>query len=146
MLFKNLVVYTLGEGFELDVNTLSELLEVNQAQQLTALQELNFGWVSPSNTALELFEVVGGKVFIVGETKEKILLASVVNDILNERLDQIETDEGRRPVKKEREQLKENIRIELLPQAFYKTRRTAAYIDVLNGLLVVDAASEKVAD
>jgi recombination associated protein RdgC len=110
------------------------------------MQEATFGWI-PAFSDSELFcESVSGRLFFTAQIQEKILPASVVNDHLTEKLDEIENAEGRRPGRKEREQLKEDIRAALLPKAFHKTKRVSAWIDPRNNWLIVNASSEKTAD
>lgn len=146
MWFKNIQVYTFSEQFPHSIEFMEEKLSENTFSPLTALQESSFGWVPCFKDSELLVESVSGKLFISAQIQEKILPASVVNDHLTEKLDQIEMDEGRRPVKKEREQIKEDIRAELLPKAFHKTKQISAWIDTRNGWMVVNTASEKTAD
>ncbi|TXR53708.1 recombination-associated protein RdgC [Reinekea thalattae] len=146
MWFKNIQVYTFNDAFTHSEGHIETQLSQNAFHPLTALQESSFGFV-PCFKDSELYvESIAGKLFISAQIQEKILPASVVNDHLNEKLDQIELDEGRRPTKKEREEIKEAIRAELLPKAFHKTKTVSAWIDSNNGLMVVNAASEKTAD
>ncbi|TCS41434.1 recombination-associated protein RdgC [Reinekea marinisedimentorum] len=146
MWFKNIQVYTFNEQFPHSAEFMEEKLSANTFSPLSSLQESTFGWIPCFKDSNLLVESVSGKLFISAQIQEKILPASVVNDYLNEKLDQIEQDEGRRPVKKEREQIKEGIRAELLPKAFHKTKQISAWIDPRNGWMVVNSASEKTAD
>jgi len=146
MWFKNIQVYSFTEQFTQSAEKVDELLQKHPFSPLSQIQESTFGWI-PSFKDSELFcESISGKLFITAQIQEKLLPASVINDHLIEKLDAIEEAEGRRPAKKEREQLKEDIRVQLLPQAFHKTKRLSAWIDARNGWLVINAASEKTAD
>lgn len=146
MWFKNIQVYTFNEQFPHTTEYMEECLSKHLFSPLSALQESTFGWIPPFRDADILVENIAGKLFVSAQIQEKLLPASVINDHLTEQLDQIELDEGRRPVKKEREQLKEEIRTKLLPKAFHKTKQISAWIDPRNGWMVVNAASEKTAD
>lgn len=146
---KNIRFYTFTQSEWLESispEVIDEALSKHPAKAPTALQEGTFGWVLPFRDSLLRCEAVSGCWIIAAQTCEKILPASVINDILAEKLDAIEEVEGRRPVKKEREQMKEEIRAELLPKAFVKTKRTLAWIDPKRQILAVCAASEKMAD
>ena len=146
MWFKNIQVYSFTEQFTQSAEQVDALLQKHPFTPLSQIQESSFGWV-PSFKDSELFcESVSGKLFITAQIQEKLLPASVINDHLIEKLDEIEMAEGRRPAKKEREQLKEDIRVQLLPRAFHKTKRMSAWIDARNGWLVVNASSDKSAD
>ncbi len=146
MWFKNIQLYTFTENLSLSAEQIHAALEKHAFTPISQLQESNFGWV-PSFKDSELYcESVQGKLFITAQIQEKILPASVINDYLTEKLDQIEEAEGRRPGRKEREQLKEDLRAQLLPKAFHKTRRLSAWIDFKSKWLVINASSEKNAD
>ncbi len=146
MWFKNIQVYTFNEKFNQTTDQMEAALSQHTFSPLSALQESNFGWVPPFKDAEILVESVANRIFISAKIQEKILPASVVNDHLSEKSDAIEEAEGRRPSKKEREQLKEDIRAQLLPKAFHKTKQISAWIDTKNDLLIVNASSEKMAD
>lgn len=146
MWFKNIQIYTFSEAFSQSAEQIHDLLEKHAFSPISQLQESTFGWVPSFKDSTLLCESVSGRLFITAQIQEKILPASVVNDHLQEKLDAVELAEGRRPGKKEREQLKEDIRAILLPKAFHKTKRISAWIDANKGLLVINASSEKTAD
>lgn len=146
MWFKNIQTYTFSEDFTHSIDVMEASLSKHIFAPLSQLQESTFGWVPPFKDSEILVESVAGKLFISAQLQEKILPASVVNEYLLEKLDAIENAEGRRPARKEREQIKEDIRTQLLPKAFHKTRRISAWLDLKNHWLVVNAASDKAAD
>jgi recombination associated protein RdgC len=137
MWFKNVQVYTFTEEFNHSTEQMEEALAKFPFTPLSQLQETTFGWVAPFKDSDILVETVAGRIFLCAQIQDKILPASVINDYLLERLDALE---------EEREQLKEDVRAELLPKAFHKTRRVSAWIDPQNKWLVVNASSEKSAD
>lgn len=143
---KNIRFYSFTESFTHTSETVNDALEEKLFSPLTALQESTFGWVPPFKGSELYCEAISGCLLFSAQVSEKILPASVVNDALNEKLDAIEEAEGRRPAKKEREQLKEDIRAELLPKAFIKVKQFSAWIDPKREIMAVCAASEKAAD
>ncbi len=146
MWFKNLRLYRFNDNWSTTEDSLNEQLAGHPFTGLTALQESAFGWVPPFKDSHQLCEKVGNRLFISAQVQEKLLPASVLNEHLAEKVDAIEEAEGRRPGRKEKDELKEKVRAELLPRAFHKTRRISAWIDLDNQWLVINAASEKVAD
>jgi len=146
MWFKNARVYRFTDAWSGSEDQLNEKLAQTPFTGLTALQESAFGWVAPFKDSQMLCEKVGDRLFITAQVQEKILPASVLNEQLAEKIDAVEEAEGRRPGRKEKEALKEQLRAELLPRAFHKTRRTSAWIDLKHQWLVINAASEKNAD
>lgn len=146
MWFKNLRLYRFTDQFAITEASLNEQLAAHPFTGLSAMQESAFGWVNPFADSGMLCETVGRRLFITAQMQEKLLPASVLNEHLAEKLDQVEETDGRRPGRKEKEALKEQIRAELLPRAFHKTRRINAWIDLDQQWLAINTASEKTAD
>ena len=78
--------------------------------------------------------------------ESKAVPDSVVRSKLDERVKQIEDSTGRKPGKKERKELKEEINQELLVVAFPKQTAVLVWIDPKAGLMVVDSVSSRVLD
>jgi recombination associated protein RdgC len=76
----------------------------------------------------------------------KSVPASVVRRQLDAQLQQIESSTGRKPGKKEKRDLSEDIRRSLLPQAFSKTYKTQLWFDPGTGFLYADASAAAKAD
>jgi recombination associated protein RdgC len=79
-------------------------------------------------------------------SEERLLPAVVVAEELADRIDRVAEKEGRRPGARERKRLKEEVISELLPRAFVRPSRCAAYLDAESGWFVVDSASRKLAE
>jgi recombination associated protein RdgC len=77
---------------------------------------------------------------------EKVVPAAVINEMLLEKISELEEKEARKLSKKERSALKDELIFELLPRAFSFSKKTYAYIDPKGEWLVVDAASTKKAE
>lgn len=146
MWFKNLRLYRFNDNWSITEDKLNEQLAARPFTGLTAMQESAFGWVPPFRDSDLLCETVGKRLFLTAQIQEKLLPASVLNEALAEKIDAIEDAEGRRPGRKEKDTLKEQIRAELLPRAFHKTRRVSAWIDLKQQWLAINASSEKAAD
>lgn len=146
MWFKNIIVYRFSEPVTLTADAVDQALSNKPFSPIGQMQESTFGWVPPFKDSHLFAESINGRIFITAQMQEKLLPASVVNEHLLEKLDAIEEAEGRRPGRKEREQLKEDLRSLLLPKAFHKTKRISAWIDTKEQRLVVNTSSEKSAD
>lgn len=146
MWFKNIQIYRFTEDFTISEQKMADAFDAHTFSPLGQMQEQSTGWVAPFKDSDMLVETVSGRLFMSLQTQEKILPASVINEHLAEKVESIELDEGRRPTKKERDQLKEDLRAQLLPKAFHKTRRLSAFMDLKKGYLVVNASSDKSAD
>jgi recombination associated protein RdgC len=84
-------------------------------------------------------------LFTVGG-EDKLLPAAVINDELQRKVQKIAEEEGRKVGGRERKRIKEDLLTELLPRAFVRNSRMAAYVDKKNGWLVLDTSSRKSAE
>ena len=104
----------------------------------SAMQSI--GWVAP-RAGGQLTHVVNGQILISLGVEQRILPASVVKRFAADKALVIEEQEGRRVGRKEMRELREAAALELMPKSFIINRSTSAWIDPVNGWLVVDAAS-----
>lgn len=127
-------------------------------EELTAaLQELTFR--SPMSTELstigfygslgkgsELVTKSGDNLLFCVRKEEKILPKPYINELVQENIDNLEILHGRDASKKEREQMKEDVTFQLLPQAFTKTKDIHAYINPKLNAIVIDSPSNGAAE
>lgn len=147
MWFKNLQVFRLKEPFTHTQETLEPLLSQHRARPCGSLDVFTQGWHPPLGALGEqLCFAANGCLLMALRREDKILPAAVVNDILAERLEQIENEEARTPNRREVKQLREEVYQDLLPRAFSRSSLTFAYVDPARHWLVVDAASPKRAE
>ena len=147
MWFKNLKIYRFSKPFSISTDSLDEQLSEKSFQPCASTQPSSYGWVAPlgdNNTALT--HTIGKTNMLCVRQEERILPSSVVNDALNEKLDMIQSETGRRPVGKYKQSIKDELILDLLPRAFTRSKRTYAYIDQSAQLLIVDAASNNKAE
>jgi recombination associated protein RdgC len=85
-------------------------------------------------------------MLLVFRAEKKLLPASVVTQVTKARALELEEQQGFKPGRKQMRELKEQVTDELLPRAFSIRRDTRVWIDCKNGWLVIDAASQTVAD
>ncbi len=147
MWFKNLYLFRLTQPLELEHDALNAALESDTFQPVGKAVPFSYGWSAPlGRQGQELCHTVGGYSMICAKKEERLLPGSVLNEQLAEKVEQIEEAEARPVRRKERQQLKEELTLTLLPQAFTRSTRTFAYIDRQGGWLVVDAAAAKKAE
>lgn len=147
MWFKNLTLFRLGEPFPLDGEQLAVRLEQRVFQPCPSHQLSAAGWTPPlGRKAADLVHAAAGRLMMCLRTEEKLLPAVVVNQALTERIALIE-DEQRRPVRRrEKQELREQLVQELTPRALSRSRNAYAYLDPVDGWLVVDSASPRVVE
>ena len=147
MWFKNLALYRFTEPFSLSSNELEEKLDDKRFSPCASHDEFSLGWAAPAgNTVEQLVHNSNGFMMLCLKKEEKVIPAAVINEMLLEKINEVEEREGRKLAKKERSTLKEELIFELLPRAFSFSKKTFAYIDPKGGWIVVDAASAKKAE
>ncbi|WP_432473919.1 recombination-associated protein RdgC [Amphritea sp. HPY] len=147
MWFKNAIFYRFSQTFSYTPEALEEQL-LEKAFTPCGSQELSrFGWVSPTNGMSDMLVHAGnGFMLIAGQKEEKILPATVIRQKLDDKVKVIEHEQARKVFKKEKDQLKDEIVIDLLPRAFSKYSKTWALIAPDHDLMIVDASSHKRAE
>ncbi|WP_394755293.1 recombination-associated protein RdgC [Rhodoferax sp.] len=146
-MFKNVIVYQIGAGWSATVAQIEEGLVSDRFIECGASQEKSVGWIEPRGEAHgPLLEAVNGQLILKLMVETRALPGSVVTRKVKERVAQIEASTGRKPGKKETRDLKDDIRLELLPLAFTKQATVLVWIDPQARWLVIDASSQARAD
>lgn len=152
MLFRNLTLFRLQEP-PLPTAMLETRLSESAFQPCLSQELRTSGWVPPLGhgaTAL-IHETMACRLLCL-QTEEKILPAVVVREALQERVERIETEEQRTVRRQEKERLKDEIMLDLLPRAFSRHRLDRAYFDpgtgapATGGWLIADGAGKAVAE
>lgn len=147
MWFKNLTLYRLAEPFAPDHDALHAALAAHPFQHVGRTSPLSMGWELPlGQHGSQYCHSVGRYSMICLRREERLLPSAVVNEQLLEKVRQLEETQGRPVRRKEKLQLKDELVLSLLPQAFTRSARQFAYIDREHGWLVVDTASAKRAE
>ena len=147
MWFKNLAIYRFTEPFALSAEDLEQKLSQQPFHPCGGHDEFSVGWTAPLGKASDsLTHANNGYFMVCAKKEEKVIPASVINEMLQDKIAEIEEREARKLPNKERSRLKDELVFELLPRAFSFSRKTYAYIDSQGGWLVVDAASPKKAE
>ncbi len=147
MWFKNLSIFRLTEDFTLAPADLELKLEQMAFRPCGSHEEFTFGWTSPiGKSSPQLVHSANGFLMLCGKKEERVLPASVVNEMMQDKILETEEQQGRKLSKKERTAIKDELIFELLPRAFTFSNKTYAYIDPKGGWLIVDAASAKKAE
>ena len=146
-MFKNALIYRITHWDAPAASAIEDRLAAARFAECTATQPEASGWVEPRGARhAALIENIAGQLILRLCVERKAVPGSVVKLALNQRLDKIELDTGRRPKGKQAKEMKEEIVHDLLPRAFPKRSDTLVWIDPQARLLWVNAASLKKAD
>jgi recombination associated protein RdgC len=145
--FKNVIVYRIGPGWSASVAQMEESLDSARFVACGASQEKSIGWTEPRGEANgPLVESVAGQLILKLMIETRALPGSVITRKAEERVAHIEATTGRKPGKKEVREIKDDIKLELMPLAFSKESSVFVWIDPEARLLVIDAGSQGRAD
>ena len=146
-MFKNVMVYRIGEGFAPTLAEVQAALEPAQFVECGASQEKSVGWIPPRGEAYgPLVESVGGQWIVKLMIESKAVPGNVVRRKVDERIAEIEAATGRKPGKKEKRDLMDDVLLSLLPQAFARQSTVIVWMDLENRRLVLNAGSQGKAD
>ncbi len=147
MWFKNLMIYSFTEELTIDNKKLEESLEKTRFSPCGSQELSSYGWSAPMGRHGESLHHSGsGFILLCAKKEERILPASVIRDFVMEKVNRIEEEQMRKVRKKERDDIKDEIMMELTPKAFTRSSRTFALLAPAQGYLLVDAGSAKKAD
>ncbi len=146
-MFKNALLYRIGPWEPPSSAEIESRLDAGRFAECGASQQESIGWVEPRGEKNGvLMEGVGGQLILKLCVERKAVPSQVVKNTLEQQLEKIEADTGRRPKGKKAKELKEDIVHGLLPRAFPKRGTTLVWIDPRAKLVVVGAGSVKASD
>lgn len=148
--FKNLHIFCFEQPVTLTAETLQDQLARSPFRPCNQLEWFTNGWIPPfaqdgDKEAALVFEANHCLLFTL-RRQDKILPAATIRDIVKEKLVLLEEELGRKARKFERDDLKERVILELLPQALPRNTETSVYIDLQQNWLVINTPSGKKAE
>lgn len=146
--FKNAIVYRLTDpmGLMARLPSLEENLKLLQFTPCGSQDMARTGWVPATEQHQTLVHQANGQFLLTIQKQEKIIPGPVIKQELNARITKLETEQGRRLKKTEKDSLKDEVLHSLLPRAFVKNSRTQLWIDIGNALITIDASSARKAE
>jgi recombination associated protein RdgC len=145
MWFKNLQIRRIPAHWTATAEQMEQWLAPHAFQQANSIEKDRCGWVSPRDNG-SLVYLINRQMLLTYRAEKKLLPGTVITQFTKIRAQELEEQQGFRPGRKQMRELKEQVTDELLPRAFSICRDTRVWIDTVNGWLVIDAASQAVAD
>ncbi|CDY75735.1 DNA recombination-dependent growth factor C [Caballeronia glathei] len=145
MWFKNLQLHRLPAHWAVTPDQMEQWLAPHAFAPGSTAEMQAQGWASPRDDGALVYST-HRQMLLVFRAEKKLLPASVVNQVTKARALELEEQQGFKPGRKQLRELKEQVTDELLPRAFSIRRDTRVWIDPVNGWLVIDAASQTLAD
>ena len=144
MWFNNVCVFRLSDALKLDAEDLAKGLEPYAFKPCLSQDMSSAGWFPPlAREDAELVHAINHCLLVCLQTEEKVLPTAVIKEQLAERVIAAEEREQRSVRRAEKERLRDELMLDLLPRAFVRHRLSYAYFDLSKHWLVVNGASPK---
>lgn len=146
MWFKNLKLYRLASSWNLTAEQLDQQLTKEAFVSAGQAAAQSVGWVPVREEDTRLAYSVGQQIICSFRTEKKLLPATVINQFVKVRAQELEEQQGFKPGRKQLRDLKEEVTNTLLPRAFSLQRDTRIWIDPVNQWLAMDTSSTSKAE
>ena len=147
MWFKNVRVYKLSAALSTDTAVWEQALAEFKFSPLSAQEAVKTGFSFPLHASVKQYcHACQHLLFFAVKRQEKILPAAVINEEMQPKLEAMEQEKGRPLSRKEKQSLKEELQLSLLPRAFSRSTLTQGYYDPDNQWLVINSGSASKAE
>ncbi|MCL1057025.1 recombination-associated protein RdgC [Shewanella gelidimarina] len=142
MWFKNLTVYRFNKPFSVDTESMEKSLEDFTFSPCSSQDVSKFGFSNALGKHGDtLVHTAADRHLICATKEEKILPAQVIKEALEDKVALLESEDGRKLAKKEKDSLKDEIIMTLLPRAFSRRSQIRALILPEIQMVLVDSSS-----
>ncbi|PKG57077.1 recombination-associated protein RdgC [Shewanella sp. Choline-02u-19] len=142
MWFKNLTVYRFNKPFSVDTESMEKSLEDFTFSPCSSQDVSKFGFSNAlGKHGDSLVHTAADRHLICATKEEKLLPAQVIKEALEDKVALLESEDGRKLAKKEKDALKDEIIMTLLPRAFSRRSQIRALILPEIQMVLVDSSS-----
>jgi len=143
--FKNLILYRFPPGFSLAATDLEEALDRRPLQACGSFDLQTKGFVHCGYEQRTVY-ARGKQLLISLGMEQKLLPASIVNQVTQERALELEQQQGHPVGRRQRRELKARVSDELRARALTRRRSLSAWLDLSEGWLAVNTTSNSRAE
>lgn len=144
-MLKNLIIYDC-QYQPPSLDALSDILSANPPVELSGQQSQSLGFTFVSKESKRLVLSNPGHLIVCVRLITKDVPGNVINSELEKKMDEFEQNKGYPMPRRQKRQVKEEIKFQLLPKAFAKTKDVNVWFDLSRKRMHIDTSSEKVAD
>lgn len=146
-MFKNILVFKFNPDWKPDVSVMEQQMDSKRYVECGESQEKSVGWTEPRGEANgALVEVVGGQLLVKVCRESKVLPGSAVKGEVDKKIKLILETTGRKVGKKEKRELLDDQRFQMLSKAFTKKSASLIWFNRAEHFLVIEAGSQPQAD
>lgn len=124
----------------MNFDALESSLSAHQFLPCGATQESSIGWVPPREENGLMAEKINGQTIIKLMIETKSVPASAVREAVDLQVKRLESETGRKPGKKEKRNIADDVILSLLPNAFPKRKAVTGWL-THDGFLMLDSVS-----
>ena len=144
MWFNNVCLFQVADDIKIVSQDLADRLEQSAFQPCLSQDMSSAGWIPPlGRVGADLVYGINDCILVCLQTEEKVLPSVVVKELLVEQVAIVEEREQRGVRRAEKERMRDELMLDLLPRAFVRHRLSYAYFDLHKQWLVVNSASPK---
>jgi len=142
MWFNNIIIYQLPMPFEKSTDEMDAALDEHRLKPCPPHARFSQGWVNPFKETEEKLHSIFGCHILVAAKEVRLLPSSIINAVLEEKMQSFEIEHARPMRRAESLQLKEEIEFDLLPKAFTVQKKDWLYIDTTKQWVVIHGANQ----
>lgn len=146
-MFKSATLFQLKSSSDINAVQLDAKLQGKTFEPCGPTQEVTWGWMPPrgeNNGAL--IEAIGGQWVMSLQVQTKKVPGHAVAALVEEKMAKHQASTGRPAGRKEKKEMTEEARIDLMPSAFAKTSTVFVWVCLDKGWLVISSASRSQCD
>lgn len=145
MWFKNLLVFRIKADSRLKADAVEDKLKAHALRPCGSFEMESRGWMPPREDERFLHSLERQWLIRFG-VNQKLLPGAVITQTAKERAAKLAQKQAHPVGRKQMRDIRERVLEELMPKALTRRRTLGAWIDPLNGWLVLDTAADKKAD